>query len=82
MHDDQLTWFTARADGWLGIWVSANRYGQVVAQMTEIAGEAGRVGVEWRNGLNMWCGTGPTREAARGPVAEAMHKAAIGEPGT
>ena len=29
-------------------------------------------GIPWRNGLNMWCGTGPTREAARPLVAEAM----------
>ncbi len=59
-------------DGWLGIWVSPRRYGEVIETMTEQAAAAGRGEVRWRNALNMWCGVGPTKEAARAPVAEAM----------
>jgi alkanesulfonate monooxygenase SsuD/methylene tetrahydromethanopterin reductase-like flavin-dependent oxidoreductase (luciferase family) len=59
-------------DGWLGIWVSARRYGEVIDTMSTIAAESGRGEVRWRNALNLWCGVGPTKKAARGPVAEAM----------
>jgi alkanesulfonate monooxygenase SsuD/methylene tetrahydromethanopterin reductase-like flavin-dependent oxidoreductase (luciferase family) len=59
-------------DGWLGIWVSPRRYGEVIDTMSNIAGDTGRGEVEWRNALNLWCGVATTKEAARGPVAEAM----------
>jgi alkanesulfonate monooxygenase SsuD/methylene tetrahydromethanopterin reductase-like flavin-dependent oxidoreductase (luciferase family) len=59
-------------DGWLGIWISPRRYGEVVDTMSNIAIESGRGDVTWRNGLNLWCGVGATREAARVPVAEMM----------
>ena len=59
-------------DGWLGIWVSPRRYGEVVETMSKIAVETGRGHVAWRNALNMWCGVGSTKEAAREPVASAM----------
>src|SRR5215207_5323930 len=36
-------------DGWLGIWASPRRYGQVVEQIAEEASEAGRDGVDWRH---------------------------------
>lgn len=61
-----------RGDGWLGIWVSPRRYREVVETMDSIASAAGRGEVRWRNALNMWCGVGPTKEQARGPVADAM----------
>ena len=59
-------------DGWLGIWASPRRFGEVVTQIFEIAAEAGRDGVEWRHGLNVWCGLGGSREEARDHVAPAM----------
>ena len=61
-----------RGDGWLGIWVSPRRYAQVIETMDTIADEGGRGEVAWRNGLNVWCGVGATKEAAREPVAQAM----------
>ena len=59
-------------DGWLGIWVSAKRYTAVVEQVSEAAGEAGRDPVAWRHGMQLWCGIGPSREAARATVAQSM----------
>ncbi len=59
-------------DGWFGIWVSASRYAQVVAQMDEAATGAGRVPPRWHNALNVWCGVGRTAEEARSHVAPAM----------
>jgi alkanesulfonate monooxygenase SsuD/methylene tetrahydromethanopterin reductase-like flavin-dependent oxidoreductase (luciferase family) len=59
-------------DGWLGIWVSPRRFGEVVGQITEMADETGRDGVQWRHGLNVWCGLGDSREDGREHVAPAM----------
>jgi alkanesulfonate monooxygenase SsuD/methylene tetrahydromethanopterin reductase-like flavin-dependent oxidoreductase (luciferase family) len=59
-------------DGWLGIWASASRFDRVTDQINEIAADAGRGDVPWRHGLNVWCGVGDSREAARGHVAAAM----------
>ena len=61
-----------RGDGWLGIWVSPRRYAQVIESMDSIAEQGGRGEVVWHNGLNLWCGVGATKEAAREPVAQAM----------
>jgi len=59
-------------DGWLGIWVSARRYAEVVAQVCDLAGEAGRDDVQWRHGLNVWCGLGIDRADAREHLAAGM----------
>ena len=59
-------------DGWLGIWVSANRYTSVVQQISDVAGEAGRGDVSWHHGMQLWCGIGSSREAARERVAQSM----------
>ncbi len=64
---------TARfGDGWLGIWVSARRYAEVVAQVCDLAGDAGRNGVQWRHGLNVWCGLGADRAEGRAQLAAGM----------
>ena len=59
-------------DGWIGIWVSARRYGQAVAQMREAAAAAERAERDWRNALNVWCGVGRDAADARSHVAPAM----------
>jgi alkanesulfonate monooxygenase SsuD/methylene tetrahydromethanopterin reductase-like flavin-dependent oxidoreductase (luciferase family) len=59
-------------DGWLGIWASPKRYGQVVEQIAEQAAEAGRGDVAWQHGLNVWCGLDASRDEARRHVAEGM----------
>ena len=40
-------------DGWFGIWVSARRYQQAIAQMQQAARDAGRGMVPWTNALNI-----------------------------
>ncbi|HEX8805119.1 MAG TPA: LLM class flavin-dependent oxidoreductase [Acidimicrobiales bacterium] len=59
-------------DGWFGIWVSARRYADVVDQVADTADAAGRRVAGWTHALNVWCGIGPTAEAARRHVAGAM----------
>lgn len=60
------------ADGWLGIWVSPERFRSVTAQVAEQAEAAGRPATGWRHGLQVWCGFGRTRESATRPLAVAM----------
>ena len=52
-------------DGWLGIWVSPRRYAAVRDQIAQQAAEAGRDPSRFEHALNVWCGFGATREAAR-----------------
>lgn len=59
-------------DGWLGIWVSPQRFNAVTQQVAELADRAGRSDVQWRHGLQVWCGFGRTREAATTVLADAM----------
>jgi alkanesulfonate monooxygenase SsuD/methylene tetrahydromethanopterin reductase-like flavin-dependent oxidoreductase (luciferase family) len=59
-------------DGWLGIWVSAARFAKVVATVEEVAEQAGRGGVAWRHGMQVWCGLGSSHEQARALLAPAM----------
>jgi alkanesulfonate monooxygenase SsuD/methylene tetrahydromethanopterin reductase-like flavin-dependent oxidoreductase (luciferase family) len=63
-------------DGWFGIWVSANRYASVVAQLQDEAAAAGRVSNSvphlFVNALNVWCGVGSSADAARARVAAGM----------
>ena len=64
---------TARlGDGWLGIWVSARRFAAVRDQIKREAAEAGRDGRGFEHALNVWCGFGSTREAARELLATQM----------
>ena len=58
-------------DGWLGIWVSPRRYAAVRDQIAlEAAGSRAANGFE--HALNVWCGFGRTREAARELLATQM----------
>ena len=63
-------------DGWFGIWVSANRYASVVAQLQDEAAAAGRVSNRvphlFVNALNVWCGVGSSADVARAHVAAGM----------
>ena len=60
------------ADGWLGIWVTPERFARSVAGFDEEAERAGRAPRPWRHGLSVWCGFGDDRAAARDAVARAM----------
>jgi alkanesulfonate monooxygenase SsuD/methylene tetrahydromethanopterin reductase-like flavin-dependent oxidoreductase (luciferase family) len=59
-------------DGWLGIWVSPRRFAAVRDQIALEAAGAGRGDADFDHALNVWCGFGATREAAREPLAAQM----------
>ena len=59
-------------DGWLGIWVSPGRFGSVVNQVAEHACRVGRDPSGFEHAINVWCGFGASREAARVPLAAGM----------
>jgi alkanesulfonate monooxygenase SsuD/methylene tetrahydromethanopterin reductase-like flavin-dependent oxidoreductase (luciferase family) len=59
-------------DGWLGIWVSERRFAAVRDQIAQEAVAAHRDPSRFEHALNVWCGFGPTREAAREPLAARM----------
>ena len=59
-------------DGWLGIWVSPRRFGSVVAQIAEYAADADRDSSGFRHAINVWCGFGVDRDAARGSLSAEM----------
>jgi alkanesulfonate monooxygenase SsuD/methylene tetrahydromethanopterin reductase-like flavin-dependent oxidoreductase (luciferase family) len=61
-------------DGWLGIWVSPRRFSDVRDQITRKAAAAGRNPSGFEYALNVWCGFGASREAARGPLAAQMQR--------
>ena len=59
-------------DGWLGVWVSPRRFATVREQIAVHAARIGRDPRRFEHALNVWCGFGETREAARGLVATQM----------
>ena len=59
-------------DGWLGIWVSPGRYAAVCDEIATEARAAGRDAGLFEHALNVWCGFGPTKAAARAPLAAHM----------
>lgn len=61
-------------DGWIGIWVSPDRYRESLVAMEEAAAEAGRGTSQTLNALNVWCGVGDDRDEARSYVGEAMQE--------
>ncbi|HYM16856.1 MAG TPA: LLM class flavin-dependent oxidoreductase [Dehalococcoidia bacterium] len=64
---------TARyADGWTGIWVSVRRFQEAGERIAEFAAEAGRGGVRFPRGMQVWMGVDDDRAAAREKVAASM----------
>jgi alkanesulfonate monooxygenase SsuD/methylene tetrahydromethanopterin reductase-like flavin-dependent oxidoreductase (luciferase family) len=59
-------------DGWLGVWCSAKRFGEVVHETAAIAADAGRTQIDWRHGLQVWTACDPDRGIARARLAAAM----------
>jgi alkanesulfonate monooxygenase SsuD/methylene tetrahydromethanopterin reductase-like flavin-dependent oxidoreductase (luciferase family) len=59
-------------DGWLGIWNSARRFGDVVEIIADEAGRAGRNDPPTGHAMQVWCGIADTKERAREHVAPAM----------
>jgi alkanesulfonate monooxygenase SsuD/methylene tetrahydromethanopterin reductase-like flavin-dependent oxidoreductase (luciferase family) len=59
-------------DGWLGIWVSPKRFGSVVTQIAEHAADVDRDAGRFQHAMNVWCGFGASRDAARASLAAGM----------
>jgi len=59
------------ADGWLGIWVTPERFARSAATFAGEAERVGRTGA-WRHGLSVWCGFDHDRAEARRRVGTAM----------
>lgn len=59
-------------DGWLGIWVSARRWSQVLEQVDQEAERVGRSGTRWQHEMQLWVGFGDSREQARAGLAQDM----------
>ncbi|MAE96895.1 MAG: LLM class flavin-dependent oxidoreductase [Deltaproteobacteria bacterium] len=59
-------------DGWLGVWCSATRFGEVIDQVDRHASSAGRKAPAWEHGLQVWVGVDADRDVARGRLARGM----------
>ncbi|MDX1886973.1 LLM class flavin-dependent oxidoreductase [Mycolicibacterium sp. 120270] len=59
-------------DGWLGIWVSHRRFRSVTDQIAAYAAAEGRDAGGFRHALNVWCGFGDSRSAARASLSVGM----------
>lgn len=59
-------------DGWLGIWVSPERFAAAVDQVADEADAAGRARSDWHHGMTVWCGFGQDRAEGERVVARAM----------
>ena len=59
-------------DGWLGIWVSPRRYGEVRDDIAHHATEVGRDPSRFEHALNVWCGFATTNTVAREVLATQM----------
>lgn len=61
-------------DGWLGLWVSPERYAKAVTAIDDLATEAGRTRATWQHGLNLWCGVDNEHADGRTVLAKAMRE--------
>jgi alkanesulfonate monooxygenase SsuD/methylene tetrahydromethanopterin reductase-like flavin-dependent oxidoreductase (luciferase family) len=59
-------------DGWIGIWVSERRFNSVVAEIGELAAEAGRTDTDWEHAMYVWCGFDDDETAAAERLTRAM----------
>lgn len=59
-------------DGWLGIWVSPERFATATAMTADAAERSGRHGISWHHGMTVWCGFGQDRSDGERVVASAM----------
>jgi alkanesulfonate monooxygenase SsuD/methylene tetrahydromethanopterin reductase-like flavin-dependent oxidoreductase (luciferase family) len=59
-------------EGWLGIWVSPERYSAATITAADAAERAGRDATSLRHGLTVWCGFGDDAAHGRAQVAPVM----------
>jgi alkanesulfonate monooxygenase SsuD/methylene tetrahydromethanopterin reductase-like flavin-dependent oxidoreductase (luciferase family) len=60
-------------DGWLGLFVSPRRYGEVVAQIADAAAGEGRGDTRWYHGMHFWCSFDRTPDRVAGAM-EALYE--------
>jgi len=60
------------SEGYLALWTTPEAYAESVAAVESTAREAGRTGVAWRHGLQIWCGFADSATNARPLVADEM----------
>lgn len=70
--DAALRRTAAVGDGWLGLWVSPERYSAAVATIDSFAANAGREVRPRHHALNLWCGVDTAHERGRDVLAAAM----------
>ena len=61
-------------EGWIGVWVSPQRFADATELVADAAAAQGRADVEWRHVLQLWAGFGADRESGRRRVATAMER--------
>ena len=61
-------------DGWLGVWCSPRRFGDVVAEVGAQAEQSGREPVDWQHGMQIWVGLDANKSRARERIASAMQE--------
>lgn len=59
-------------DGWLGIWVSSERFAAAVRTAHDEAARVGRADAPTRHGMTVWCGFADDTRAAREILAGSM----------
>jgi alkanesulfonate monooxygenase SsuD/methylene tetrahydromethanopterin reductase-like flavin-dependent oxidoreductase (luciferase family) len=62
-------------DGWIGVWVSARRYGEAQEIIQRAADAAGRAAPAWRHTLQLWAGFDVSRERAVARIRPVMEGA-------
>jgi alkanesulfonate monooxygenase SsuD/methylene tetrahydromethanopterin reductase-like flavin-dependent oxidoreductase (luciferase family) len=72
--DAALRRAAVHGDGWLGVWVSAERYAAAIDRVHAEAAAAGRTDVVWRHGLQVWCGFGADAASATKLLASEMER--------
>jgi alkanesulfonate monooxygenase SsuD/methylene tetrahydromethanopterin reductase-like flavin-dependent oxidoreductase (luciferase family) len=72
--DAALRRVAAHGDGWLGLWITPERYASFCERITEYATGYGRVVPEWQHGLHVWCGFGESPGEARRELAATMEQ--------
>lgn len=61
-------------DGWLGLWVSPERYADATTRINRYARDAGRATSRWQHGMHVWCAFGTSAGTARSRLAMAMEE--------
>lgn len=59
-------------DGWLGLWVTSERFRESCTDIAAAATAAGRGQVNWQHAMHVWCGFDDDADVARDRLAAAM----------